>query len=88
MTFLTKSKTYLILIERISKYKSIFSDHHVSEVRHEHGRRLWFDVSEVSLENILVMAELRVYKNVATVKSTNSTSDLEISIYSIREFGG
>lgn len=48
---------------------SLFTDHHVSEVRHERGRRIWFDVSEVSPELTLMMSELRMYQKEPTAKS-------------------
>nr|AHH30785.1 glass bottom boat [Clogmia albipunctata] len=48
-------------------------NHHVSEVRHERGRRIWFDVSEVSKELSLMMAELRVYQKEATKPLKNSS---------------
>lgn len=35
----------------------------VSSVRHERGKRLWFNVSEVPVSENIVGAELRIYKN-------------------------
>jgi bone morphogenetic protein 7 len=32
-------------------------------MRHEHGRRLWFDVHEIADDLTLMMAELRLYQN-------------------------
>lgn len=32
-------------------------------MRHERGKRLWFDVSEVSTEDSIVDCELRVYQS-------------------------
>lgn len=63
-------------------------DHHVPEVRHERGRRLWFDISEISLDTHLMMAELRMYKNVPKVKKSNQTIKYQISVFTISEFGG
>ncbi|KAJ8951807.1 hypothetical protein NQ318_019780 [Aromia moschata] len=37
--------------------------HHVSGVRHERGKRLWFNVTEVPVAEDIVGAELRMYKN-------------------------
>lgn len=42
----------------------IFTDHHVSSVRHERGKRLWFNVSEVPVADNIVGAELRIFQNV------------------------
>lgn len=38
------------------------ADHHVADVRHERGSRVWFDTSEVSPELTLMMGELRLYQ--------------------------
>lgn len=35
----------------------------IDGMRHERGRRLWFDVSEVSAEDSIVGAELRLYQS-------------------------
>lgn len=43
----------------------VFAENHITEVRHERGRKLWFDVSEVSTESTLMMAELRIFQNPA-----------------------
>jgi bone morphogenetic protein 7 len=32
-------------------------------MRHTHGRRLWFDISEIGSDVSLMMAELRLYQN-------------------------
>ncbi|KAJ8975828.1 hypothetical protein NQ317_003864 [Molorchus minor] len=37
--------------------------HHISGVRHERGKRLWFNVTEVPVAEDIVGAELRIYKN-------------------------
>jgi len=47
--------------------------HHVSGVRHERGKRLWFNVSEVNPADMIVGAELRIYQNSNyTVKNPNA----------------
>ncbi|XP_030749587.1 protein 60A [Sitophilus oryzae] len=38
-------------------------NHHVDSVRHERGKRLWFDVSELPVAEDIVGAELRIYQN-------------------------
>lgn len=45
----------------IMTFESI--NHHVDSVRHERGKRLWFDVSELPVAEDIVGAELRVYQN-------------------------
>lgn len=58
----------------------IVLDHHVPEVRHEHGRRLWFDISEIGPDVSLMMAELRLYQNSIFSKFDEEKS-LTISVY-------
>ncbi|KYN10951.1 PREDICTED: protein 60A [Trachymyrmex cornetzi] len=41
-------------------------NHHVPGVRHERGKRLWFDVSEVPPEEYIIGAELRLYHSAHT----------------------
>lgn len=38
-------------------------DAHQSGLRHERGRRLWFDVSEVPVGERIVSAELRLFRS-------------------------
>ncbi|XP_076271007.1 TGF-beta family member glass bottom boat isoform X1 [Rhynchophorus ferrugineus] len=45
----------------IMTFESI--NHHVDSVRHERGKRLWFDVSELPVAEDIVGAELRIYQN-------------------------
>lgn len=52
-------------------------NHHSTGVRHERGKRLWFDVSEVPVEESIMGAELRLYQ------LTNSSSSLSHSTYTI-----
>lgn len=65
-----------------------FQDHHVSEVRHERGRRLWFDVSEVSKDLSLMMAELRIYQNPEKGKWQGSGKTFVITAYTITKADG
>jgi bone morphogenetic protein 7 len=59
---------------------SILLDHHVPEMRHEHGRRLWFDISEIGEEVTLMMAELRLYQN-SMFSKFDEEKPLTISVY-------
>ncbi|KAK5646801.1 hypothetical protein RI129_005265 [Pyrocoelia pectoralis] len=45
----------------IMTFESI--NHHLSGVRHERGKRLWFNLTEVPVQNEIVGAELRIYQN-------------------------
>ena len=63
-------------------------DHHVDEVRHEHGRRLWFDVEDVPDDNYLMMAELRIYQNPSQGKWATSGKEFTITVYSIIKTSG
>lgn len=64
----------------------LFQDHHVSEVRHERGRRLWFDVSEVARDSTLMMAELRIYQKPGKWKGTSKT--FTITVHTIIRLNG
>nr|XP_017002006.2 protein 60A [Drosophila takahashii] len=57
--------------------------HSVDELRHEHGRRLWFDVSKVPDDNYLVMAELRLYQNANEGKWLTANREFTITVYAI-----
>lgn len=65
-----------------------FADHHVDEVRHEHGRRLWFDVADVPEDNLLMMAELRMYQEPAQGKWMTSGREFTITVYTIVKLEG
>lgn len=55
--------------------------HHVDEVRHQHGQRLWFDVSDVPDDNILMAAELRIFQNPAHSKWFNNGREYILTVY-------
>ncbi|XP_030377767.1 protein 60A [Scaptodrosophila lebanonensis] len=59
-------------------------NHNVDEMRHEHGARLWFDVSNVPIDNYLMMAELRIYQNSNEGKWLTTNKAFTITVYSIR----
>ncbi|XP_055633611.1 protein 60A [Toxorhynchites rutilus septentrionalis] len=61
-------------------------NHHVSEVRHEKGRRLWFDVNDTEAE--LILAELRIYQRHEQNKYKNENDNITIAIYSITNYEG
>lgn len=54
-------------------------NNHVNNVRHERGRRLWFDVSEVPAGDTVVGAELRLYK----LRNDEDYESLMITIYRV-----
>ncbi|KAH8400855.1 hypothetical protein KR009_001415 [Drosophila setifemur] len=58
-------------------------NHNVDELRHEHGRRLWFDVANVPSEDYLVMAELRLYQNANEGKWLTANKEFTITVYAI-----
>ncbi|KAH8233104.1 hypothetical protein KR026_004335 [Drosophila bipectinata] len=58
-------------------------NHNVDELRHEHGRRLWFDVSNVPVDDYLVMAELRLYQNSNEGKWMTTNKEFTITVYAI-----
>lgn len=60
----------------------------MAELRHERGRKLWFDVSEVQSDTKLMLGELRIYQNPELAKWRNSTREYVITVYTIAETGG
>lgn len=63
-------------------------DHHVSEVRHEKGRRLWFDVNEMEDDAELILAELRLYQRHELNKYGNDEVNITVAVYSIISLDG
>jgi len=51
-------------------------------VRHERGKRLWFDVSEVPPEEYIIGAELRLYHNAHT-KNQRTHGSHTITVYRV-----
>lgn len=51
-------------------------------MRHEHGRRLWFDISEIGSDVTLMMAELRLYQN-SMFSKFDDEKPLTISVYMV-----
>lgn len=66
----------------------IFQENHVAEVRHERGRKLWFDVTEVAKDSTLMMAELRIYQNPSLGKWRNDAKEFVITVYAITKADG
>lgn len=60
----------------------------MAEVRHERGRKLWFDVSEVQSDTKLMLGELRIFQNPDLAKWRNTTREYVISVYTIAENDG
>ncbi|EZA54725.1 hypothetical protein DMN91_006821 [Ooceraea biroi] len=57
-------------------------NHHVPGVRHERGKRLWFDVSEVPPEEHIIGAELRLYHN-TDVRNWRNRGSYTITAYRV-----
>lgn len=57
-------------------------NHHVPGVRHERGKRLWFDVSEVPPQEHIIGAELRLYRS-ADVKGRKNHGSHTITVYRV-----
>lgn len=63
-------------------------NHHVSEVRHEKGRRLWFDLIEVEEDMQLILAELRLYQIHQNNKYKGIKEGFTLAVYSIMNMEG
>lgn len=57
-------------------------NHHVPGVRHERGKRLWFDVSEVSPGEHIIGAELRLFRSMDE-KSRKNRGSYMITAYRV-----
>jgi bone morphogenetic protein 7 len=64
----------------IMTFESI--NHHVSSVRHERGKRLWFNVSEMPIAENVVGAELRIYQK--EINATKRAKNLyTVTVYEL-----
>ncbi|XP_075214777.1 TGF-beta family member glass bottom boat [Lycorma delicatula] len=59
----------------------VSQNRHVPGVRHERGKRLWFDVSEVPPDEAVVGAELRLYQT--SNYSTHSDDNFTVTVYQV-----
>lgn len=50
-------------------------------MRHMHGRKLWFDVSEIGSDVSLMMAELRLYQNSSAEKFDGEEKQVNVRVY-------
>lgn len=57
-------------------------NHHVPGVRHERGKRLWFDVSEVPPGEHIIGAELRLYRSM-DIKNRKNRGSYMIAAYRV-----
>ncbi|XP_058792921.1 protein 60A [Phymastichus coffea] len=56
---------------------------HVPGVRHERGKRLWFDVSEVPPNEHIINAELRLYRSMDGAKSSKLRGSFTLTAYRV-----
>uniref|UniRef100_A0A2M4BMZ7 Protein 60A n=2 Tax=Anopheles marajoara TaxID=58244 RepID=A0A2M4BMZ7_9DIPT len=63
-------------------------NHHGSDVRHEKGRRLWFGVANIENDVSVLMAELRLYRNLNLNKYRTHNSSLTLTVYAVTELDG
>ncbi|XP_058468141.1 protein 60A-like isoform X2 [Malaya genurostris] len=63
-------------------------NHHVSEIRHEKGRRLWFETNSLNDGVELIFAELRLRKCIEPRKHTYNTENFTVAVYSITNLDG
>lgn len=63
--------------------KYIFIDHHVPNVRHERGKRLWFDVSEVPAGEQIIGAELRLYRSMDLIRPKKNRGSFTLTAYRV-----
>lgn len=58
---------------------------HITEVRHERGRKLWFDISEVSKDSTMMTAELRIFQNPALGRWQDINKEFIITVYFVTD---
>lgn len=55
----------------------------MDDLRHERGKRLWFDVAEVSVEDSIVGCELRLYQSSNLTRKINNNASYIVTIYQV-----
>lgn len=55
----------------------------MSEVRHERGRKLYFDISEVAKDATLMMAELRIFQDPELGRWRDINKEFIITVYTM-----
>ena len=55
----------------------------MNAVRHERGKRLWFDVSDVPVSDTLIGAEVRLYR--ALDEDSEEEQPLTVTMYQVIE---
>lgn len=68
--------------------KCFVSEHQISEVRHEKGKRLMFNISELPLSDDIVGAELRIYQDQSVSKKKQNRQYTISAFQVIRNDGG
>lgn len=63
-------------------------NHHAPEVRHEKGRRLWFDIYKMENDAELILAELRLYRRHDLCKYKDANINISVVVYSIISLDG
>ncbi|KAG8199084.1 hypothetical protein JTE90_016221 [Oedothorax gibbosus] len=69
------------IVSFVNKHEKL---HRFPHLRHEKDRRFWFDVSEVPLEEDMVSAELRIFRNFSK-RISNRGGKYILSLYSVNE---
>lgn len=64
-----------------TNYENLLLDKRVSSVRHERGKRLWFDVSDIPVGETIVDAELRLYQN--SNYSADLSENFTVTVYQL-----
>ncbi|XP_071557702.1 protein 60A isoform X1 [Temnothorax nylanderi] len=84
MTFMTHNSIEDVtrISPAVSQELRKYADHHVPPVRHERGKRLWFDVSEVPPEEYLIGGELRLYHH-SHMRNRRIHNSYTITVYRV-----
>ncbi|CAG0884009.1 unnamed protein product [Darwinula stevensoni] len=81
---LNMSETDMEIIEGSDSIMTFVNHgHHLSHVRHEKERRLWFDVSGIPLDEELKRAELRIFKEPGCKGNPDDTQPYVLILYKL-----
>lgn len=63
----------------------IFLDGQISGVRHEKGKRLWFNISDALLTEEIIGAELRIYQDGNFAKKHKHYRDFTVTVFQLTQ---
>lgn len=68
-----------------SNFLIFFLDGQISGVRHEKGKRLWFNISDTLLTEEIIGAELRIYQDGNFAKKHKHYRDFAVTVFQLTQ---